>query len=68
MTLALRKFINFDLIKDPNQLLFASYSFGMFDGGITTKTLLQYLLHANSLLLYQSRPLHMEFYQKAISG
>lgn len=68
MLLALRKFKQIDMLKEPLQLVFVNYAIGMFNGGICVKSLLHYFLYAKSLLLYQSNQKHTEFYNRAISG
>ena len=68
MVLALRKFMEIDPLKDANPMLFGMYTLSFFSTGVATKTMLQYFLYAKSLVLYQSRPLHMELYKKAVSG
>jgi hypothetical protein len=46
------------MINDPFSLIYIVYAIGMFDGGLSTKSLLQYFLYAKSLLIYESNPKH----------
>lgn len=54
MTLALRKFWKIDMVNEPFQFSMMTYAIAMYNGGISTKSLLHYLLYSKSLILYQS--------------
>lgn len=45
-----------------------SYAISMYNGAMSTKSLLHYLLYAKSLLLYGSNEFHRQLYQRAIRG
>jgi len=66
MVLALRNFWKIDLLNRPMEFAFISYAISMYNGGITTRATLHYLLYAKSLLLYRSNPFHMELYESAM--
>ena len=68
MVMALRKFWKIDLINNPLEFGMTSYAMGMYNGGISTKSLLHYLLYVKSLALYRSNKKHEELYDRAIRG
>ena len=56
--MALRKFWDVDLENRPLDFCMVSYAISMYNGAMSTKSLLHYLLYAKSLLLYGSSPFH----------
>lgn len=54
MVLALRSFWKIDLVNRPLEFAFICYAISAYNGGISTRATLHYLLYAKSLLLYQS--------------
>ena len=54
MLMALRSFWKVDLVNKQLPFTMMSYAISMYNGAMSTKSLLHYLLYAKSLLLYGS--------------
>ena len=66
MLMALRKFWKVDLVNAQLPFSMMAYAISMYNGAMSTKSLLHYLLYAKSLLLYGSNDFHQELYERAI--
>lgn len=65
MIMAYMKFVNIDLEQDPLKLAYSFYAFAAFDNGLSVKANLHYFLYIKTILLYQNKPVHKEFLEKA---